>query len=150
MVKKRDRNKPIPIPERAPQNLTIQGATFRAERFVGPIPPPDLLEKYNSIIPNGAERIMAMAERQATHRQYIERKTIDGDHGRSWAGLIVGGIISFLVINGGLLLIYFDKPIGGLAAILGTLSTLVTAFIYGHMAREKERRDKMDKLQNKS
>lgn len=29
----------------------------------GPIPPPALIEQYNAIIPNGAERIMRMAEK---------------------------------------------------------------------------------------
>lgn len=31
-------------------------------RHTGPIPDPETLERYDSIIPNGAERIMVMAE----------------------------------------------------------------------------------------
>ena len=44
-----------------------------SEAFSGPIPPPDLLEKYNNIIPNGADRILAMAEQQQAHRQFMEK-----------------------------------------------------------------------------
>lgn len=34
----------------------------KAEITSGPLPHPDLVEKYNKVIPNGAERIMRMAE----------------------------------------------------------------------------------------
>lgn len=34
------------------------------EAFSGPLPPPAMLAQYNDVVPNGAERIMAMAERQ--------------------------------------------------------------------------------------
>ena len=38
----------------------------------GPLPPAEELEKYNLIIPNGADRIMTMAEKEQIHRQGIE------------------------------------------------------------------------------
>jgi uncharacterized membrane protein len=44
-----------------------------AALFSGPIPPPDLLERYNQIIPEGADRILKMAEKQSAHRQKIEK-----------------------------------------------------------------------------
>jgi uncharacterized membrane protein len=31
------------------------------EQWSGPLPPPAVLEKFSQIIPNGAERIVAMA-----------------------------------------------------------------------------------------
>jgi len=31
---------------------------FEASAFSGPIPPPDLLDKYNQMIPDGADRIL--------------------------------------------------------------------------------------------
>ena len=34
----------------------------------GPLPPPEVLEKYNSAVTNGADRIMLMAEKQQEHR----------------------------------------------------------------------------------
>ncbi len=44
----------------------------------GPLPHPSILESYNNIIPDGAERIMAMAERQLNHRieteSFVARK----------------------------------------------------------------------------
>jgi uncharacterized membrane protein len=40
--------------------------------FSGPLPPPEILAKYNDALPNGAERIVAMAEGQMKHRQALE------------------------------------------------------------------------------
>lgn len=36
--------------------------------WVGPLPPPEALEKFNVITPNGAERIIRMAEIEQQHR----------------------------------------------------------------------------------
>jgi uncharacterized membrane protein len=47
-----------------------------AASFSGPLPPPSILGKYNDILPNGAERIMKMAENQSTHRIELEKLAI--------------------------------------------------------------------------
>jgi uncharacterized membrane protein len=47
------------------------------QTFSGPIPPPTLLAEYNKVVPNAAERILAMAEKQSEHRQFLEKKVIN-------------------------------------------------------------------------
>lgn len=39
-----------------------------AQTFSGQLPPPEILAKYNSVVPNAAERIITMAETQAADR----------------------------------------------------------------------------------
>src|SRR3954471_19352404 len=39
----------------------------------GPLPDPADLAAYNAVIPNGADRIMKMAEAQSTHRMELEK-----------------------------------------------------------------------------
>lgn len=63
------------IPDSNPQTSVVQ---IQASAFSGPLPPPELLAKYNDVIPNGAERIMAMAERQSSHRERLEYRVVDG------------------------------------------------------------------------
>src|SRR5438477_9646871 len=51
----------------------------RIEQFtvrVGPLPDPSELAAYNATIPNGADRIMKMAEAQSAHRLEMERLVI--------------------------------------------------------------------------
>jgi uncharacterized membrane protein len=40
--------------------------------FMGPIPPPGMLAEYNNVIPNGADRVIKMAEKEQAHRHNIE------------------------------------------------------------------------------
>lgn len=44
-----------------------------ASQYSGPLPPATELVKYNEACPGAAERIIAMAENQAKHRQEMER-----------------------------------------------------------------------------
>lgn len=46
----------------APPDQLTTTRVSQSVSFQGPIPPPQLLEQYSKVIPNGAERIMAMAE----------------------------------------------------------------------------------------
>jgi uncharacterized membrane protein len=41
--------------------------------WVGPLPDPDALERFGQIVPNGAERIVRMAETEQLHRMALER-----------------------------------------------------------------------------
>ena len=40
--------------------------------YAGPIPPPAMLKEFNEIIPDGANRILKMAEVQVAHRHSLE------------------------------------------------------------------------------
>lgn len=41
--------------------------------FSDPIPPPSIISGYENVLPGSADRILAMAENQAKHRQEMER-----------------------------------------------------------------------------
>lgn len=63
------------IPEPTKREL-LQFLAVTVKSHSGPISPPEDLVDYNSIIPNGADRIMKMAEKQKDHRIAIEKKVI--------------------------------------------------------------------------
>jgi uncharacterized membrane protein len=46
----------------------------------GPLPDSHTLEEYNRIIPNGAERIMTVFEKQSDHRMELEKKVVGGSN----------------------------------------------------------------------
>ena len=97
-----------------------------------------MLEKYNAAVPGGAERILAMAERQAVHRQEIERIAVTSNASRETMGQISGLIVSLAAIVGGVVLTLYDKSSVGLTAILTPLATLVIAFLYGKRLQRTE------------
>ena len=122
----------------------------RAEAFSGPIPPPDLLEKYNNIIPNGADRILAMAEQQQAHRQFMEKTVVEGDVRRSDRGLILGFIVTVIFGAGGIYLVATGHDLNGLAVIFLPLAGLVGTFIYSKKTRKEERIERSKTISERS
>lgn len=114
----------------------------RSEFFSGPIPPPELLARYNKIIPNGADRILTMAEQQQSHRHYLEKSVVECDMRRSDRGLLLGFVITAIFGIGGIYLIATGHNLNGLAIIFMPLATLVGTFIYAQNSRKKERIEK--------
>jgi len=60
-----------------------------------------MLIKYNEACPGCAERILAMAERQAAHRQGIEKAVIDSNIKSERRGQILGFLIALAAIGSG-------------------------------------------------
>src|SRR5689334_10136460 len=72
---------------------SLAAFAVQSESFSGPIPPPALLERYNDIIPDGANRIMQMAEQQSTHRMDLEKRVVKNDVLQSRLGIAAGTLL---------------------------------------------------------
>lgn len=118
-----------------------RGVTIH-ESFIGPLPSPSHLEKYEQILPGAADRIISMAEKQSSHRQDLEKQVIKSDIRNSLLGLIFGFIIGLGGVSCGFYLIYIGKIIEGGLFSGATIVALVSAFIYGSTQRRKERASK--------
>jgi uncharacterized membrane protein len=97
--------------------------------FEGPLPPPGLLAQYNDAAPNGADRILAMAERQAAHRQELEKIVIHGDARRADRGLYSGTAIVLLSVVAGFFLVLLDHDGAGVAFVGSGLAALAGMFV---------------------
>jgi uncharacterized membrane protein len=93
--------------------------------YSGPLPPPSMLRGYDAVIPGAAERILSLAEREATHRHWLDRTYVN----YRFLGLALAAVIAFGVIGGGIFLIHEDKSAIGLALILGDLALLAGVFV---------------------
>lgn len=60
-----------------PQRLLVQQQ--RTEMYSGPIPHPDILQKFDVVSPGSADRIIAMAESEITHRHKLESIQVNSD-----------------------------------------------------------------------
>jgi uncharacterized membrane protein len=116
----------------------------RQYSFSGPIPPPEVLEKYNQALPGAAERILSMAEQQSHHRQSIETKVIDSNIFVQKLGPFLGFIVAMTAVVGGIVLILKGKDGYGLASIIAPLAGLAGVFLYG---KQQQRKDLDDKAQ---
>jgi uncharacterized membrane protein len=130
-----------------PANTAIATPTQQSVSFSGPLPHPALLAKYNEVIPNGAERIMAMAERQSAHREALEAQVVAGNLASQKRGSIFAFIICMVALLGGFALIATGRNAGGLAAIISSLAVLAGVFVYGKYEQRKEREEKARALE---
>ena len=117
----------------------------------GPLPAPEELAAYSQIIPNGADRIMKMAEEQATHRIALEKKVVGSQQTQAFCGQIFGlvvgltglGLATYAAVHGQP---WFGSVIGGT-----TLVSLVSVFVYSQRRQKAEltqKRQQMEGTQN--
>lgn len=118
------------------QQYTVQ------HTHVGPIPDPETLAKYDSIIPNGAERIMIMAEKQSDHRMRLESSVITSQVKQSNIGQIFAFLIGLAALGASTYCIVNGYEWGGSILGVGGLTGLVTAFIKGRSQQEKNLEEK--------
>ena len=113
-----------------------------SQSFSGPLPHPDVLRKFNEIVPGAAERIIKMAEDQSTHRKELEKKVIDSDIARSKWGQILGFIIAITGLGVSVIVAVYGSALAGGIIGVGTLASLVGVFMYGSKTRSEERKGK--------
>ena len=83
-------------------------SALQTEITSGPLPHPELLKRYDEIIPNGAERIMAMTEKEQDRRLSRQEMSLKSsirsrDRGQFMAfilALIILGIFVLMVFTG--------------------------------------------------
>lgn len=108
----------------------------------GPLPQWEDLEKYGQIIPNGADRIMTMAEKQQDHRQALETKAITEQLTQSKRGQTFGLVIGLTAILGGVACILLGHEWSGAFLGGGGLTGLVSVFVIGKRRQGKSLDDK--------
>jgi uncharacterized membrane protein len=119
----------------------VQGITFgitQIKSHSGPLPDPETLIQYNDVIPNGAERIMRMAENEQdfrhSHTKNVAKRKLDQETRGQWFGFIIG----IVGIGGGIYLTMMGKNTVGIAAIIGSIATLAGAFLYSKAVQSKQ------------
>ena len=109
--------------------------TIQQTSFQGPLPPPDMMKGYESVLPGAAERIMKMAENQSTHRMNMESKSMR----MKKAGQIFGFIITLFII--GLSFWLGIKGHDALAGVIGstTVIALTVIFVLGKVPKGQKK-----------
>lgn len=115
-----------------------------AEQFEGPLPPPSTLAGYNNIQKGFADRIIIMAENEASHRHEMDKRVLDAriqvteyEANEARLGQIFGLLIgvtaliagSYTAIQG----FAFAGSVIGTSGVIG----LVSVFIMGRKTPDK-------------
>jgi len=120
----------------------VEQHTLTQQSFSGPLPHPEILEGYGRIVEGGAERVIAMAERQSEHRQKLEVKAISSQLQESGKGQLFGFCLGILGILGSTAVGIFGHWAVGVAIAAGALGTLTASFIFGKASQRKDLQQK--------
>jgi uncharacterized membrane protein len=88
-----------------------------------------MLAQYNDAVPDGADRIVKMAEEQSSHRRKMESR-----------GQIFAFLLALVAIVGGIVLIALGRSAEGLVPLLSAIAGLIGLFIYGEVRAHSTRR----------
>lgn len=132
------------MPDNKPLAQPSRQITATASTFEGPIPPPDVLQQYNSIIPNAAERIIRMAEKQSDHRMDLEKKVVYSNIKKSYVSM---GLATSIALYG----LYIAKEIAingnpamATAIIALDIGGLISVAIYNVRTQKAERNKRQE------
>ena len=115
-------------------------------RFMGPIPSPQDLARYEAVIPGLADRLINRFEKQSDHRMTMETSVTASDALRANLGLAAGFIVAVVMIIGSVYLIAHGHDVSGTLLGTGTLGSLVGTFVYGTNIRNQERGERRKAL----
>ena len=97
--------------------------------FSGPIPEPGILEKYNRILPGAADRILTMAEKDATHVREREIEIISYSYKYRLRGQILGFAIGLFALFAAGFCAYLGQQVAASLIGVSGVAGLVGAFL---------------------
>jgi uncharacterized membrane protein len=108
----------------------------------GILPHPEVLERYEKLIPGSAERLLKLTESQTHHRQSLEKTVVDHEVAQSSRGFWGAVVVTMGIELISALLVLKGFPLQGSAMGGVWLVGLAGVFVYGTRSRKAERVDK--------
>ncbi len=115
-------------------------AHYESAFFSGPLPPPEVIQEYENVLPGMADRIIGMVERkqeQEGRRQnqsHTEIMTVM--HFQAHAekrGQVFGLILGLVALGACVFLIASGAPVWGTAALIAEIAVLAGAFVWAKL-----------------
>ena len=116
-------------------HVQVQHVVARAE-WHGPLPPSSEIERYQSLLPDAAERLFAMAEREQSVRHKIQQEEAElakfeaeGYNTRTKRGQLIGAAVAVSFLIGSVVCAYLDQTAIGVALVGATIVGLVNSLV---------------------
>lgn len=111
------------------KEVILRSASLVIKQHSGPLPDPETLREYNQLIPNGAERIMRMAEKYQDHGIDMERTVLRRTSFQHLLGQIFAFLLGSVAIWFGyeLTITGFEKA--GITIFATTIGIILYAFL---------------------
>jgi len=106
-----------------------------SSRYTGSLPPPEHLMQYDKVIPEGAERIMRIAEKDQEHRLKAETTLVTSDVTTTRLGQIFGLTMGMTIVMLGFICIMQGHDLAGSFMSGSSVVGLVSIFVIGRNKR---------------
>ena len=123
---------------------TVTVSASISQQYSGPLPPPELLERFNQVIPNGAERIMVMVEQQNSHRMVIENTVVKNQQWQSTLGQYFALAVTIFGLSISAWAIAYGHDGAGGTIGVATVGSVAAAFITGRNKQQADLKAKAD------
>lgn len=117
-------------------NVRVTSAFSRS--FSGPLPPPEILQRYDEIETGFANRIVTLAEKEQSHRHDTEGTALASSIASEKRGQYLAFILCAMIVIGSIYLIADGAAISGLLLAGSTLTGLAYIFISGRNRSEAQ------------
>lgn len=117
-----------------PDEAELASLTVSA-RWRGPLPPPNQLAAYNDAVPNGAERILEMAEKRHAHAIETEQVLIRGGLRLALVGQITGLTVALAILGLAAYMVSAGATVAAAVIAAIDIASVVSIFVLGSRGR---------------
>ena len=122
--------------------------TAISSSFSGPLPPPNILDGYERVLPGSADRIITMAEEQLKHRHNLEKSVIKSNIRNEGVGMVFAFILTLTLMFFGGYLIINEKETAGYFAVFGPVVFHSASYVFNKRKEGKTNETKEIKEEN--
>lgn len=115
--------------------------TAQSQSFSGPLPHPDILKGYKDIDEEIPKKIIKMVEDDHEHNINLEKNIVNENIKIEKTGMYLGLIMGLASLGLGGFLIYSDKDIYGLVALLPSLIGMASSFLKSNKKEENKEKN---------
>jgi len=113
----------------------IQNIVVSHEAFQGPLPHPNILRGYQEILPDAADRIFKLTEKEFEHRHRMEDKALTGAIDRDKRGQHYGLAAAIITVFFAFILGLFGHDVLA-GSIIAIVVALVAIFVLRHKPKD--------------
>jgi uncharacterized membrane protein len=93
--------------------------------YIGPLPTSSEFAGYDKALPGAADRILSLAEQEASHRHKVQDETVKLNK----KGQLFAFIIALLSMGLIFASFFFDQPLGAIAPAIVALTSLASVLV---------------------
>lgn len=121
----------------------VQHGRYETRAYVSPLMHPDDLERYNAIIPNGAERFLKLLEEEQAERHRMELLKVEMEESRTKRGQYLAALLLLICVAAAMIVVLTGHDYRVAIALVGSpIAAFLIAFVTGIVTGKSERVEK--------